>query len=216
MSKMTVVSDLFDHSQATAVAWEVIRSIEGHFDRIEICGSLRRKKELIKDIDLVCLPLDIFSLNLALCQVCSATNSTPEKIKFVCRGIPGEIYFAANEQQFEVMKLVRTGDFSFNRALTMGAHDKGMVFRFSKDKGYYKIPMYGLYLITGTWWDELADRSHRRVDLIGDMVNPVAYKEDEIIETIFNKKIPPEDRSWWENGGNGQEGESMERGWSET
>lgn len=147
---MTEQAQLFNYDQATETAWEVIRAIEGHFDRLEICGGLRREKKEVHDIDLVCLSHDIFSLNIALCQVCSATNSSPEKIKFVCKGIPGEIYIVQSEQQFEVMKLERTGDFQFTRTLAQNAITKGMVFRFSKDKGYYKIPMYGLYRITGT------------------------------------------------------------------
>jgi len=172
-------AQLFDFHQARGVAMEIVELIKPFCRRIEICGGLRRQKSSVHDIDIVCQDIDRFSINVALGQLCSSTTPTPEKISFICGGsaIPGELFFVKNEQQFEVMKLVRTGDFSFNRSLTQAAHTKGVVFRFSRDKGYYKIPMYGLYQITGTWWDELADRSNRKVHLIGDMVNPVAWKE---------------------------------------
>ena len=201
---MTTEVQLFGYDQATTAAWEVIRSIEGHFDRIEICGGLRRKKESVHDIDLVCLPTDRFSINIGLGSVCTSTHPTAEKITFNCRGIPGEIFFVQSEQEFDVMKLERTGDFAFTKALAQAALTKGLVFRFSKDKGYYKIPMYGLYKITGTWWDEQADRAHRKHYLIGDMIHPICYKEDEVIETIFNRSIPPKDRSWYESGNSGE------------
>ncbi len=198
----SVVSDLYSYDQAWGAAQEVVAMITPFCQRVEVCGGIRRHKELVHDIDIVIQSNAIFELYVGMTRLdgIQMPYPTPEKLTFNYRGIPGELFFVKNEQQFEVMKLVRTGDYQFNMALTTGAHEKGLVFRFSKDKGYYKIPMYGLYKITGTWWDELADRSHRRVDLIGDMVNPVCYKEDEVIETIFNKKIPPEDRSWWDSG----------------
>ena len=182
------------------MAADIETLIKPYCGPIAICGSLRRKKQYdIKDIDIVAVDIDRFSINMVLGQICTSTHPTAEKITFVCRGIPGEIFFVNSVQEFEVMKLERTGDFQFTRTLAQNAITKGMVFRFSKDKGYYKIPMYGLYKITGTWWDEDADRANHKHYLIGDMVNAVCWHEDEIIETIFNRQIPPESRSWWQS-----------------
>ena len=197
---MSEQAQLFSYDQAMGAAQRIVDDIKQYTIKIEICGGLRRHKQEVHDIDLVCWPKDRWMLNVMLGRECNLVEPTTEKTKFRWATIPGEIFFVANEQQFEVMKLVRTGDYSFNRALTQAAHTKGLVFRFAKDKGYYQIPMYGLYRITGTWWDELADRAHRKVHLIGDMINPVAWKEKDIIELIFNKYYEPTQRSWWESG----------------
>ena len=200
-------AQLFNYDQALGAAQEVVDVIKPFCERerVEICGGLRRKKlSGVHDIDIVCHDIDRFSMNVALGQVCTSTKPTPEKITFNCRCndelILGEIFFVQNEQQFEVMKLERTGDFQFTRTLAQNAITKGMVFRFSRDKGHYKIPMYGLYKITGTWWDEDADRAHHKTHLIGDMINAVVYKEKDIIELIFSKYYEPEQRSWWDSG----------------
>src|SRR6266498_4614777 len=96
---------LVTYSEALGAAQEVVAFILPYVERVEICGSLRRKKQEVRDIDIVCQATDRFSINTVLSQVCTTTNPTAEKLSFVCRGIPGEIYFTANEQQFEVMKL---------------------------------------------------------------------------------------------------------------
>ena len=197
---LTVEAQLYSYDQALGAAQEVVSTIKPFCQRIEICGGIRRHKDQVHDIDIVAQDTDRFMLMTMLGQICYGLVPTSEKLTFNTGAIPGEIFFVQNEQQFEVMKLVRTGDFAFNRSLTQAAHTKGLVFRFSKDKGHYKIPMYGLYRITGTWWDEDADRAHRKTHLIGDMINAVAYKEKDIIELIFSKYYEPEQRSWWDSG----------------
>lgn len=201
---MTVTKEaqLYSYDQAFGAAQEVVATITPFCQRIEICGGIRRKKELVHDIDVVVQSNSIFELYVGMTRLDGIIMPypTPEKLTFNFRGIPGELFFVTNEQQFEVMKLERTGDFQFTRTLAQNAITKGMVFRFSRDKGYYKIPMYGLYRITGTWWDEDADRASRKVNLIGDMINPVCYKERDIVEHVFSKYYEPQERSWWDSG----------------
>ena len=161
-------------------------------DRVEICGGLRRHRSEVHDIDIVCQDTDRFGMITALSQVSQFVHPTPQKIIFRHHDVPGEIYFVANEQQFEVMKLERTGDYAFTQAIARNAIERGYLFRFAVDKGYYKIPMYGLYKLGGSYYD----KDRKRHYYTNDMIHPIAYKERDILWILYGKWIEPSERSW--------------------
>lgn len=44
---------------ATTIAHEVVQQLAPHCQRIEIAGSIRRKKSTVKDIEIVCIPKQV-------------------------------------------------------------------------------------------------------------------------------------------------------------
>ena len=50
----------FDYEDAKKVADTLVASLEPFCDKINIAGSIRRQKPLVKDIEIVCLPKKVF------------------------------------------------------------------------------------------------------------------------------------------------------------
>ena len=185
-------SELFSYDQAWGPAQEISDLIRPYSQRVEICGSLRRRRQEIKDIDIVCQDTDRFGMITALSQIAQFVHPTPQKILFRYDDVPGEIYCVHSEQEFEVMKLERTGDYAFTQAIARNAIERGYLFRFSVDPGYYKIPMYGLYKLGGRYYDKHEVRHY----YANDMRNAVAFKERDILWLLYGKWIEPSERSW--------------------
>jgi hypothetical protein len=184
------------YEEALVGAQDILHIIEPYSKRVEICGSLRRKRPEVHDIDIVCQDTDRFSMITSLAKLCEKVDPTPAKIRFVYRGMQGEIYFVKSEQEFEVLKLERTGDFEFVRSMSKLAIEHGYVFRFSVDQGYYKIPMFGLYKIGGKYFTGSGPNKQRHY-YVNDMRHPICYKEADIIWLIYGREIPPESRNWY-------------------
>lgn len=53
---MSATTTRLARSEATALAWELVALLSPVCERIEIAGSLRRQRESIGDIELVCIP----------------------------------------------------------------------------------------------------------------------------------------------------------------
>ena len=189
---LKVTEQLFTYDQALGPAQEIADLIKQYSERVEICGSLRRRRQEIKDIDIVCQDTDRFGMITALSQVVQFVHPTPQKVLFRHHDIPGEIYFVKTEQEFEVMKLERTGDYGFTQAIARNAIERGYLFRFSVDKGYYKIPMYGLYKLGGHYYDKHEVKHY----YANDMRNAIAWREKDILWLLYGRDIPPTERSW--------------------
>ena len=107
-----------------------------HFKKYMICGSIRRMKESVNDIDIVAIskPESEYgfgdkTLDDAISLLHEGTTDKPllgEKLKrFFYRGISMDIYLA-NEKTFETLKLIRTGSKEHNIRLTTLARGKGL------------------------------------------------------------------------------------------
>lgn len=160
--------------------------IEKFCDEFIICGGLRRGKDLVHDVDIVTRPNDYFSISTVLGKY-SSFSATPSKYFLEIDEIPLEIFVCDSEEQFEVLKLVRTGSNTFNQILARQAHDKNMVFRFKREK-----KLFGLYGAI-EYYDQ------EKHDMIW-VINPyrhVAYKEDDIIMAVFNNEsyLDPKNRN---------------------
>jgi len=116
--------------------------IVNHFKKMVICGSIRRKREYVHDIDIVAIqkPENVYafgeeSLNSTISKLDPAgMNSPPEekrfllgdKIKrFMYKGIMVDLYLAT-ERTFETLVLIRTGSKEHNIRLTTLAMGKNM------------------------------------------------------------------------------------------
>jgi len=115
---------------AQEVAEKFVESISDIVTRIEIVGSIRRKKPMVHDIDLLVIPENNFTFAGQLLR----KMPTPTKIikqgdkliQLKHDGIQIDIYIA-NEQNYEVLRLIRTGSASHNIKLCSIAKQKGWI-----------------------------------------------------------------------------------------
>lgn|GEM_PF-5691139 len=111
--------------------------------------------------------------------------------KFWYNSIPLEINIAKTEQQFEVLKFIRTGTADFHRNLLIESQNQGMTIRFSHDDEL-DMDLYGLY---GAVRSFAADKKGRRKSVW--IVNPArleAWRERDIIEKVLGEYVEPADR----------------------
>ena len=158
----------------------------------EICGSYRREqKENIKDIDVV-IDINYEKINAfmfffsfeKLLKENGFENIHRFKTFLKCNysNIPVEFYFAENEEQFEVLKLIKTGSFAFCKDLAERARHDGWMLKFADG-------LYGIYGSVQVW-----DKETGMPDYV---MNPLRrkWKEKDIIETLYGKYIDPRERN---------------------
>lgn len=184
MSQSIVPS--IERQAALDVANLIKDDISKFCDEFIICGGLRRGKDLVHDVDIVTRPNDYFSISTVLSKY-SKFNATPSKYFITVNEIPVELFVCDSEEQFEVLKLVRTGSNTFNKILALQAHDHNMVLRFQREK-----KLFGLYGAIEYFDSETRDKKW--------VINPlrhVAYKENDIIMTVFNNQsyLDPKNRN---------------------
>lgn len=169
----------------------IVPLLEPFCQKIEVCGSFRRGLPQSHDLDIVVLPNDGFAIWSMLIQIDSSpvvkkvVGKYPTYVKYeLTSGIPMEIYLAKDETQFEVLKLVRTGDWMFNRNLCFEANLKNLSFRFSGSH-------WGVFGLVRQW-----PKDKKRPETI---INPIprsdALTERQIIEKILGKYVDPVDRT---------------------
>ena len=109
-------------------AYGLIRIIAPHCERVEIAGSLRRKRAEVGDVEIVCVPKsvgDMFGNNYRFAiQVRHAIEKAGFKIesggdhyiKAERNGVQHDIFLTSPEQ-WGVIFTIRTGDAEFSRRL---------------------------------------------------------------------------------------------------
>lgn len=113
----------------------------------QICGSIRRQKDVVKDIDWVMIQKDESEYEFgdeSLDQTIIKLHKGPEPPKlgkkfksFMYYGIQVELYLA-DEKTFETLVLIRTGSKEHNIKLTMLARNKQLKL-FASGKGLCKV-----------------------------------------------------------------------------
>ena len=107
---------------------ELVELIKPYCKRIEVCGSIRRKCETCKDIDIVLIPNDLTNLKNFLSKICDIEKGGNKWISCRFKGIQVDIAIC-NERNYEVWRLVRTGSRNFNVKLIMKAKKLGYGFK---------------------------------------------------------------------------------------
>ena len=135
---------------AIKVAKELTSALEQYCDRISVCGSLRRRKLIVSDIELVFIPkwadekVDMFEsqkVSLADRQIErwlaeGILIKRPSKIGTFTWGAQNKLaihapsriavdFFATDEPRWWMTKVIRTGGKNTNLALTTGAQALG-------------------------------------------------------------------------------------------
>lgn len=158
---------------ALNIAERYIKNLSPYCDRIEIAGSLRRGKQVVGDIELVCIPkrilieTDLFQENYV---------RHPEFVKIVNRYtrvkgngegkytqiIDGDGYvdlFMTTAEQWGLIFMIRTGSANYSKRIVEEIKSRG----YKAEDGYLKnmkgevIPCYeekDFYEITKTTWIE--------------------------------------------------------------
>lgn len=168
--------------------------LASHFTQYVIAGSIRRQKEEVNDIDIVGIQkLDYIFGELDLGDVIQLLDPEGRKQaqekgksrasrflngedikRFNYKGIMIDIYLATPEN-FEVLRLIRTGSADHNIRLTTLARGKGMKL-FANGEGLWNVQ-----------------------NNPNDWKNPtkttqVSQKEDEILQILLGHVPPPEKR----------------------
>ena len=111
--------------QADKIAAAVIERLKPFWSRIEVAGSVRRRKPLVNDIDLVLIASDPWGLD-AMLSAMGEVRMNGAKIQRVRTvAIDLDIYFATPET-WATLLLIRTGSTKNNIRLCGIAKSKGM------------------------------------------------------------------------------------------
>lgn len=139
---------MFPDIFAREIAEDLVSELSGFCDRIEIAGSLRRRKQAVNDIDLVVIPKFIHVqdetlfgepvqenlLEKKLTQLCLIgqldLEANGSKIKRFLKTVDGDTIpvdiYIASEQTWWTLLLIRTGSWNHNIKLARRAMDLHM------------------------------------------------------------------------------------------
>ena len=112
---------------AQKIAAEVIERLSPYCQKIETAGSIRRRKEIVHDIDLVLIPSDAWNLEgevLALASPFHPKMSGEKLKRFDYNGAQVDLYYAT-PQTWATLLLIRTGSAKNNIRLCSRAKDMG-------------------------------------------------------------------------------------------
>jgi len=106
--------------QAQGLAGQVLEAIRDHCERIEVAGSIRRKKSEIRDIDLVLLPKPLLRprilATLRRTMNAEVLKSGDKVAQLAINGVNVDLYFA-NKESFAPLLFFRTGSAQSNMRL---------------------------------------------------------------------------------------------------
>jgi len=107
--------------RAQKIAKGVVNHLSPYCSRLEVAGSVRRKKPWVNDIDFVMIPLDPWKLQHEIMSMGQIRMSGMKIMRVMVGIIQVDIYFA-NEETWATLLLIRTGSTENNiRLATMAA-----------------------------------------------------------------------------------------------
>jgi DNA polymerase (family X) len=112
-------------SEAQQIASKVKEILSPFCSRIEIAGSIRRKKQTCHDIDIVCIPSNQGQFITALQSLGKINIGGQKLIRCDYQGISLDVYIATPET-WATLLLIRTGSKEHNVKLCSLAKRKGM------------------------------------------------------------------------------------------
>jgi len=109
--------------RAQKIAEEVVKRLSPYCQRIEVAGSIRRGKPVVKDIDMVLIPDDREAVDRTLMQLGMVKMSGLKITRVVGEDISLDIYYATPET-WATLLLIRTGSTENNIRLATLAKNK--------------------------------------------------------------------------------------------
>lgn len=118
-------------SYANEQAERLVASLRPYSIQVEAAGSLRRRKEQIRDLDVVACPDPLHAVQFATAAAKWAANpgkALGKKTPIRAGGMLGELYLVEPESWASIM-LIRTGSATFSRAIVTIGPKRGVRFR---------------------------------------------------------------------------------------
>lgn len=110
---------------AESVAQTIAKLLEPYCEKIQIAGSIRRRKPACHDIDIVLIPKDLWGLSAALKMIGKQLKGGEKMSQFITAGgHQVDIYFATLET-WATLLLIRTGSKESNIRLCTAARARG-------------------------------------------------------------------------------------------
>ena len=115
---------MIELERAQKIAQEVVKRLSPYCQRIEVAGSVRRKKPQVNDIDLVLIPNDLWNLHAELTKIGQLKMSGSKILRLMASNTQIDIYIA-DEQTWATLLLIRTGSAGNNIRLATLAKKRG-------------------------------------------------------------------------------------------
>ena len=113
-----------DLERAKAIADEVVKRLGPYCTKIEVAGSIRRRKPWVKDVDIVLIPSDSWNLSQQVRGLGRAQISGNKLKRINHNGVQVDLYFATAET-WATLLLIRTGSKENNIRLATLAKRRG-------------------------------------------------------------------------------------------
>lgn len=110
--------------RAQKIAGEVVKRLSPYCSRIEVAGSVRRKKPWVNDIDFVLVPSDLWNLHHEIIGMGQVRMSGNKIMRVMVGSTQIDIYFAS-EETWATLLLIRTGAAENNIRLASLAKNRG-------------------------------------------------------------------------------------------
>jgi len=115
---------MIELERAQRTAQEVVKRLSPYCQRIEVAGSVRRKKPQVNDIDLVLIPNDLWNLHAELTKIGQLKMSGSKIMRVMTSNTQIDIYIA-DEDTWATLLLIRTGSAGNNIRLATLAKKRG-------------------------------------------------------------------------------------------
>ena len=110
--------------RAQRIAEAVVKRLSPYCERIEVAGSVRRKKPTVKDIDFVLIPSDLWNLQHEIKGMGQVRMSGNKLMRVMAGSVQVDLYFA-DEKTWATLLLIRTGSAENNIRLATLAKKRG-------------------------------------------------------------------------------------------
>ena len=116
---------LLENARITAAT--VVKHLEPYCTRIEVAGSIRRRRPVCHDVDIVLIikPEALLTIDLAIAQMGQITKKGPWIQRVTLRTLQEVDLYFATEESFGTLMLIRTGSEQNNIRLAKAALAKG-------------------------------------------------------------------------------------------
>jgi DNA polymerase (family 10) len=110
--------------RAEKTASEIIKRLAPYCKKIEVAGSIRRRRPRVHDIDIILIPGDPWGLFGELPKIGAVRMSGGKLSRVMIGAIQVDFYFAT-EETWATLLLIRTGSIENNIRLCSRAKDRG-------------------------------------------------------------------------------------------